>query len=189
MADKKSLLTLLVDLKENITSTKKSARTYRPRPTGPAPKTDLYKDGAPNAPYFPNEYELVYYQTLQWTDVIKNHNKYYVLEFHKAIEGPKSYFRLYTHYGRTDDLVTKPNSGVRECRYYRTENDAENAFSSILIEKTEKKGYRPVDLVFSNIGSAALKKLGDALHKDEDDEEEAGVSPTSDLDPEVPETF
>jgi predicted DNA-binding WGR domain protein len=148
------------------------------------PKVVLYNDGAPNSPYFPSEFELVYYQTLQWTDVKKNHNKYYVLEFHKGTEGGKSYFRLYTHYGRTDDLVTKPHSGKRECRYYQTENDAENAFAAILNEKTDKKGYRPVDLVFSNIGSAALKKLGESLHQD-DSEEEGGRPTESDIEPQV----
>lgn len=165
----------------------RSKRTYRPRPTGPVPKVQLYNDGAPNAPYFPKEFELVYFQTLQWTDVVKNHNKYYVLEFHKASEGNKSYFRLYTHYGRTDDLVTKPNSGKRECRYYNKEDDAENSFSAILIEKTDKKGYRPVDLVFSNIGSEALKKLGEALHKGDDESEEdaLGQEIASELEPQV----
>lgn len=171
-------------LKENITTANKSSRSYRPRPTGPVPKVMLYKDGAPNAPYFPVIYELVYYQTLQWTDVVKNHNKYYVLEYHKATEGGKFFYRVYTHYGRTDDLVSKPGSGVRECRYYKSEDDVENGFSAILNEKTDKKGYRPVDLVFSNIGSDALKKLGESLHKDED-EDDSDRPTTSELEPAV----
>eukprot|EP01125_Pyxidicula_operculata_P005044 TRINITY_DN1852_c3_g2_i1.p1 TRINITY_DN1852_c3_g2~~TRINITY_DN1852_c3_g2_i1.p1 ORF type:complete len:1923 (-),score=635.24 TRINITY_DN1852_c3_g2_i1:335-6103(-) len=134
-------------------------RKPREIPTGPVSKVRTLKFNAPGSPYFPRDFQIVYYKSLQWTDIGVNHNKYYVLELHKASEKGKEYFRLFSHYGRTDDLVTNPNAGQKECRFYDTEDEAENGFANIIQEKTGKKGYRPVELVFSNIGSEALKAL------------------------------
>ena len=41
---------------------------------------------------------------LQVTDIKTNHNKYYALELHRAALKGKPAFRVFTHYGRTDDL-------------------------------------------------------------------------------------
>lgn len=43
---------------------------------------------------------------LQVTDIETNRNKYYAIELHKA----KTKYRVYTHYGRTDDLDTNPQA-------------------------------------------------------------------------------
>jgi predicted DNA-binding WGR domain protein len=71
------------------------------------------------------------------TDLQGNNNKYYVLEYHRPLS-KSNVFRLYSHYGRTDDLLKNPKSGQRECRYYNSDNDAQNSFSTIIIEKTGK---------------------------------------------------
>jgi len=54
-----------------------------------------------------------------------NHNKYYCIELHSAVENGKEYYRIFTHYGRTDDLVSKKESGQKECRFYPTLDQAE----------------------------------------------------------------
>ena len=46
-----------------------------------------------------------------------NNNKYYAIELHQAIESAKEYHRIFTHYGRTDDLEKNPEAGQKECRY------------------------------------------------------------------------
>lgn len=182
------LLTNSEKLQERITSAQSTqGRKPRTKPLGPVLKVTVCKANSPALPYFPKEFELVYYQTLQWTDVKENHNKYYVLEFHKAEEKGKGYYRLCSHYGRTDDLATNPNAGQRECRDYPSETKAEDAFAAIIDEKTVKKGYAIVDLLFSNIGSQALKKLGQALSPASDPvsgSSEAQTVPSS-LDPKV----
>lgn len=66
-----------------------------------APKVQAYKyNRDPKEPKYPDVYEIIKNCVLQVTDIKDNHNKYYALELHKA--GNK--FRLFTHYGRTDDL-------------------------------------------------------------------------------------
>lgn len=50
---------------------------------------------------FPIDYEVVKNCLLQVTDIKDNHNKFYSLELHLATDGST---RLFTHYGRTDDL-------------------------------------------------------------------------------------
>lgn len=138
-----------------------SQRT-RPPPTkvvGSVPKVKAYKDKEPNKPYFPANFVIECYETLQWFDLQSNHNKYYVLELHRAEEQGKPYFRLFSHYGRTDDLVKSAASGMRDHRFYNTLVDAENGFVSIIQEKTMTKGYRKVSLVFSKIGSPQLQAL------------------------------
>jgi hypothetical protein len=48
------------------------------------------------------------------------------LELHEAKENEKFYWRIYTHYGRTDDLITKGlNAGRREVRFFDTLQHAE----------------------------------------------------------------
>src|SRR5436190_1169569 len=67
-----------------------------------------WKHGQDGAPYFPEDFEIVKKAVLQVTDIKTNHNKYYAIEMHKAEEKSKVFFRVYTHYGRTDDLATNP---------------------------------------------------------------------------------
>lgn len=53
---------------------------------------------------FPVDFEVVKNSLLQVTDIKGNHNKFYSLELHLAKDGRT---RLFTHYGRTDDLNSR----------------------------------------------------------------------------------
>jgi poly [ADP-ribose] polymerase len=118
------------------------------------PAVKAYKENDPSAPPFPEDFELVKKAVLQLTDLAKNNNKYYAIELHQATAQGKPIFRVYTHYGRTDDLVSNPNAGVRECRFFQTLAEAEAAYQSIYREKTSaSKGYKEVALANSLIGS------------------------------------
>ncbi|MEO1172795.1 MAG: WGR domain-containing protein, partial [Myxococcota bacterium] len=63
-----------------------------------------WKEGSAGDPGFPEEFEVKQKAVLQVTDIKTNKNKYYCLEVHDA----GSNYRLYTHYGRTDDLENNP---------------------------------------------------------------------------------
>ncbi len=118
---------------------------------GRGSKVKSYKAGAAGEPSFPSDFEIYDSVTLQVTDFKSNHNKYYALELHTAKVGKKETFRvrtsatklfffvdqsltkiysfrlflkLYTHYGRTDDLHTNPDAGQKETRYYDELDDA-----------------------------------------------------------------
>lgn len=130
-----------------------------PSSKGIAPRVKAWNDDDVNRPHFTNDWEVEYFDTLQWTDVKTNHNKYYCLELHIGKDKGKQVVRLYTHYGRTDDLVKNPRAGRRENRFYTTLEQAEDAYAALIEEKTIKKGYRKVELVFSNIGSEKLRVL------------------------------
>ena len=117
--------------------------------------TKVWKSGESGQPSFPQDYDVVQKAVLQVTDIKSNHNKYYALELHAA-EGAKvpKPCRLFTHYGRTDDLETNPDGGQKECRYFGTLTEAQAAYQSIYREKTHpRKGYREVSLASSRIGS------------------------------------
>jgi poly [ADP-ribose] polymerase len=102
-------------------------------------------------PNFPSIYEVVKRAVLQKTDIGQNNNKYYNIELHKA--GDK--YRVYTQYGRTDDLDRNPMSGAREARYPSSASEAGREYDGIFKEKTGKsKGYVEVDLASSKVGSA-----------------------------------
>jgi predicted DNA-binding WGR domain protein len=91
---------------------------------------------------------------LQVTDLKTNHNKYYGVELHKGTVKGKPVYRVFTHYGRTDDLETNPDAGQKECRYAATEGEAAAIYQSIYAEKTSsKKGYKELALASSKIGS------------------------------------
>jgi len=92
----------------------------------------------------------LHFAVLQVTDIKSNHNKYYALELHAAAKahakGAPTY-RLFTHYGRTDDLDTDPDSGQKECRYFESLDAARCGYQSIYSEKTSpRKGYREIAL-------------------------------------------
>jgi hypothetical protein len=114
-------------------------------------KVKAYKEGAPGEPSFPGDFEIVVKAVLQKTDLSANNNKYYAIELHQAGHD----YRVYTHYGRTDDLETNPNAGARESRYYPGDPAGARAcYDQILREKTAaSKGYKEVSLAASNIGS------------------------------------
>ncbi len=117
-------------------------------------KVKAWKEGKPGAPSFASDFEIVKKAVLQVTDIKTNRNKYYAIELHKA-KGSSDYpFRVYTHYGRTDDLETNPNAGTRESRFHASLEEAEDNYDKIYKQKTSKrKGYQEVNLASSKIGS------------------------------------
>jgi poly [ADP-ribose] polymerase 2/3/4 len=113
-----------------------------------------WKHGEAGAPAFPEEFDIAKKAVLQVTDIKTNHNKYYAVELHVAQVNGKQQFRIFTHYGRTDDLESNPNAGQKECRFFDTLADADANYQSIYKEKTAaKKGYKEVSLASSKIGS------------------------------------
>jgi len=146
-------------------------------------KTKAWKTYQAAKPYFPDQFEIVTYDILQWTDVVSNHNKYYALEFHTAFVGNKHFYRLYSHYGRTGDLQKNPKAGQREERHYKTREQAEAAYGFLLHEKTTKKGYRKVDMASANVGSPQLQDLHGSSLPDDSDTPDLHIAST--LHPEV----
>src|SRR5215471_13512863 len=119
-----------------------------------ATKVKAWKVGEKGAPFFPDEFEIVKKAVLQVTDIKTNHNKYYAIELHRGDHKGKTCFRIFTHYGRTDDLETNPNAGQKECRYFDTLAEADANYLSIYREKTSaRKGYKEVALASSKIAS------------------------------------
>ena len=117
-------------------------------------KAKAWKEGKPGEPKFASDFEILKKAVLQVTDIKTNRNKYYAIELHKASGSSDYPFRVYTHYGRTDDLETNPNAGTRESRYHGTLGEAEATYDSIYKQKTSKrKGYQEVNLASSKIGS------------------------------------
>lgn len=113
-----------------------------------------WKFGEAGAPAFPDDFEIVKKAVLQVTDIKTNHNKYYAIELHKGMLKGKPTYRVFTHYGRTDDLETNPEAGQKECRYATTEGEGDAIYMSIYREKTSpKKGYKELSLASSKIGS------------------------------------
>src|SRR5437763_13938466 len=88
------------------------------------------------APDFPDNFEIVNKAVLQVTDIKTNRNKYYAVELHRGEGGGRTIFRVFTHYGRTDDLETNPDAGQKECRYFDNALAAEAKYQSIYREKT-----------------------------------------------------
>jgi poly [ADP-ribose] polymerase len=118
------------------------------------PAVKAWKYGETGQPAFPEEFEITRKAVLQVTDIKTNHNKYYAIELHTATLKTKQCFRIFTHYGRTDDLETNPEAGQKECRYFATLAEAEANYQSIFREKTNpRKGYKEVALASSKIGS------------------------------------
>jgi len=113
-------------------------------------KLKVWKVGAAGEPSFPANFEVAKKAVLQVTDIKTNRNKYYAIELHSA--GNK--YRVFTHYGRTDDLDTNPNAGVREVRYGNL-SECEATYHQIYSQKTSaRKGYKELSLASSRIGSS-----------------------------------
>lgn len=109
-----------------------------------------WREGTPGEPKFPADFEVIRKAVLQVTDIKTNRNKYYAVELHTA----QNQFRVYTHYGRTDDLETNPDAGARESRYFTNLAEAVNCYESIYREKTSpRKGYKELSLASAKIGS------------------------------------
>src|SRR3712207_6559900 len=106
-----------------------------------------WKYGEPSAPAFPDDFEILQKAVLQVTDIKTNRNKYYAIELHSAEQKGKPCYRVFTHYGRTDDLETNPNAGQKECRFFDNLAAARANYDSIYREKTSaKKGYKEISL-------------------------------------------
>lgn len=117
-------------------------------------KVKVWKEGSSGEPKFPTSFKILKKAVLQKTDIGNNNNKYYAIELHDG----KGKFRVYTHYGRTDDLTTNPEAGHRESRYCDSIDVAEFLYDSIFRQKTGKrKGYQQVNLASSKIGSRAAQ--------------------------------
>jgi poly [ADP-ribose] polymerase 2/3/4 len=117
-------------------------------------KVKAWKRGAPGEPSFPDDFEILQKAVLQVTDIKTNRNKYYAIELHQG----GAQFRVFTHYGRTDDLETNPEAGVRESRYLATLADAQATYDKIYRQKTSAaKGYKEISLASSRIGSARAR--------------------------------
>jgi poly [ADP-ribose] polymerase len=118
-------------------------------------KPKAWRLGAPGEPAYPEDFEIAQRAVLQWTDIASNHNKYYAIELHRCAApaspgGPVH--RVFTHYGRTDDLETNPHAGAKESRYFDDAALASGCYAQIKREKTAK-GYQEVSLASSKIGS------------------------------------
>src|SRR4051794_9434604 len=124
-------------------------------------KVKAWTNGEVGEPSFPEAFEVVKKAVLQVTDIKTNRNKYYALELHSAQEDGKARYRVYTHYGRTDDLETNPDAGQKECRYFEALWEAEASYDSIYKQKTSaSKGYKEVALASSKIGSERARGTG-----------------------------
>ena len=110
-------------------------------------------------PDFPAHFEIKKKAVLQVTDIKNNNNKYYALELHSGtLAGGLERFRVFTHYGRTDDLETNPDAGMKESRYFDTFPEALNEYEKLYRAKTgPSKGYKEVALASSKIGSAMAR--------------------------------
>ena len=114
----------------------------------------VWREGAPGEPKFPDKFDVIRKAVLQVTDIETNRNKYYAVELHAA----KNKYRVYTHYGRTDDLDTNPNAGARESRYFDAVEAAQSCYDQIYREKTSaRKGYKELSLASSRIGSSTSR--------------------------------
>jgi len=110
----------------------------------------VWRESAAGEPKFSKDFDVVKKAVLQVTDIKTNRNKYYAIELHAS----KDKYRVYTHYGRTDDLDSNPEAGVRESRYCSSLGEAESLYKKIFGEKTSpKKGYKEINLASSKIGS------------------------------------
>lgn len=123
-----------------------------------------WTSGQAGEPTFGDDFEVVRKAVLQVTDIKTNRNKYYAIELHaaSAADGDgAAAFRVFTHYGRTDDLETNPDAGQKECRYFEGRGEAEASYAAIYRQKTSaSKGYKEVALASSKIGSQRARGTG-----------------------------
>lgn len=109
---------------------------------------------------FPDDYEILRRDILQLTMFESNANKFYSLELHAT---PRGEYRIFSHYGRTGQ------QGTTLSRSFPSEATASAAYDKLKAQK-EGKGYKKVELLSSNIGSAkARKQFSPAQESEEDD--------------------
>ena len=60
------------------------------------------------------------------------------MEIHNATEGSRTFWRVFTHYGRTDELEDPTTSGKRECRYVSNKEQAEVSNINTLANNSKK---------------------------------------------------
>ncbi len=146
-----------------------------------------WKHGESGMPPFADDFEIVKKAVLQVTDIKTNRNKYYAIELHNSNggKGGKHAFRVFTHYGRTDDLETNADAGQKECRFFASLAEAEANYLSIYREKTSmRKGYKEISLASSKIGSQKARGTssgevdGKTLEKLAQKEQAEGKAPT-----------
>jgi poly [ADP-ribose] polymerase len=126
-----------------------------------AAKVKAWTNGDVGEPSFPQDFEVVKKAVLQVTDIQTNRNKYYAIELHATDGGGSTRYRVFTHYGRTDDLEANPDAGQKECRYFDVQWEAEACYDSIYRQKTStSKGYKEVALASSKIGSQRARGSG-----------------------------
>src|SRR3954454_405631 len=124
-------------------------------------KVKSWSNGEVGEPPFPEDFEVLKKAVLQVTDIKTNRNKYYALELHQAGTDGEARYRVFTHYGRTDDLETNPDAGQKECRYFEAKWESEACYDSIYRQKTgASKGYKEVALASSKIGSPRARGTG-----------------------------
>jgi poly [ADP-ribose] polymerase 2/3/4 len=137
-----------------------------------------YREGDSSAPAFPANFKVVKHQIFQKADLGENNNKYYSIELHDGM----SSFRVFTHYGRLDDLESNPDAGAKESRFFSSQHEAQREYDRIIKQKTgDRKGYKEISVAASKIGSSAVrgKSAGEldskTLEKIQPKEEEAKV--------------
>src|SRR5688500_7967775 len=117
---------------------------------GPMAKVKAWKHGESGEPSFSSDFGIVQKAVLQVTDIKTNRNKYYAIELHSHGAENKGPFRVFTHYGRTDDLERDPDAGQKECRYFDGLPEAQGCYQQIYREKTSAaKGYKELSLASS----------------------------------------
>src|SRR4051812_24264595 len=112
-----------------------------------------WKNGESRGPSFAHHFDIAQKAGLHVTDIKTNPNKSSAIEVHSG-EGKGDFgFRVFTHYGRTDDLENNPNAGQKECRYFASLPEAEACYQSIYREKPNpRKGYKEVSPAPTKIG-------------------------------------
>ncbi len=158
-------------------------------------KVKAFRSGAHDEPGFYSDFEVLRKAVLQVTDIANNNNKYYAVELHQGLGDAAagiSRFRVFTHYGRTDDLETNPNAGAKESRYIEDLGSAEACYLQIFKEKSSpSKGYKEVFLASSNIGSSKARGTSSGevdaktLERIEGEKEKRAARPPSSLSPDV----
>lgn len=111
---------------------------------------------------FPSDYNVIKSATLNKTDLANGNNKFYQIEAHVSKDGSK--FRLYSCYGRVGTPGTK-----EERIPGQSQHALEDAFNSLLSEKTsKKKGYQEVKVASTKLGSDVGNQLilSDDIKKD-----------------------
>ena len=120
---------------------------------------------------FPEDFDILGQVTLQLSNLGNNNNKYYALELHHAGNLKTQSYRIFCHFGRTCDLASNPKAGQKANRYYNDLETARLAFQNLYDEKT-RKGYNPLQLLSSNVGSDRARDLRQSSGEAEDEEQE-----------------